>query len=107
MLAVRLHLLAGAPHTRRVDVDGSREQSRRGTGIGAFIREQREIAHVPLRQLAKVAGVSNHYLSQIERGLRKPSADILQQIARGLQISGGAALHSRRVSRDAARRSGS
>jgi transcriptional regulator with XRE-family HTH domain len=70
-----------------VDVDGSREQSRRGTGIGAFIREQREIAQVSLRQLAKVAGVSNPYLSQIERGLRKPSADILQQIARGLQIS--------------------
>ena len=70
-----------------MNVDGSREQSRRGTGIGAFIREQREIAQVSLRQLAKVAGVSNPYLSQIERGLRKPSADILQQIARGLQIS--------------------
>ena len=70
-----------------MNVDGSREQSRRGSGIGAFIREQREIAQVSLRQLAKVAGVSNPYLSQIERGLRKPSADILQQIARGLQIS--------------------
>ncbi len=70
-----------------MNVDGSREERRRGTGIGAFIREQREIAQVSLRQLAKVAGVSNPYLSQIERGLRKPSADILQQIARGLQIS--------------------
>jgi transcriptional regulator with XRE-family HTH domain len=70
-----------------VNVDGSREEGRRGTGLGAFIREQREIAQVSLRQLAKVAGVSNPYLSQIERGLRKPSADILQQIARGLRIS--------------------
>ena len=86
-LASCLHLLATAPHTGKVNVDGSPEQSRRGTGIGAFIREQREIAQVSLRQLAKVAGVSNPYLSQIERGLRKPSADILQQIARGLQIS--------------------
>jgi transcriptional regulator with XRE-family HTH domain len=55
--------------------------------IGAFIREQRQIAQVSLRQLAKVAGVSNPYLSQVERGLRRPSADILAQIARGLQIS--------------------
>jgi len=59
----------------------------RVTGTGAFIREQREQAHVSLRQLAKLAGVSNPYLSQIERGLRKPSADILAQIAKGLRIS--------------------
>ena len=55
--------------------------------IGGFIREQREAAEVSLRQLAKLAGVSNPYLSQIERGLRRPSAEILQQIAKGLQIS--------------------
>jgi transcriptional regulator with XRE-family HTH domain len=55
--------------------------------IGAFIREQREQAKVSLRQLAQAAGVSNPYLSQIERGLRRPSADILQQIAKGLRIS--------------------
>jgi transcriptional regulator with XRE-family HTH domain len=55
--------------------------------IGAYIRQQREGAHVSLRQLAKVAGVSNPYLSQVERGLRKPSAEILQQIAKGLRIS--------------------
>src|SRR5579884_230924 len=55
--------------------------------IGAYIREQRESAHVSLRQLAKLAGVSNPYLSQVERGLRKPSAEILQQIAKGLRIS--------------------
>jgi transcriptional regulator with XRE-family HTH domain len=55
--------------------------------LGLFIREQRRTAEVSLRQLAKQAGVSNPYLSQIERGLRKPSAEILQQIARGLRIS--------------------
>jgi transcriptional regulator with XRE-family HTH domain len=55
--------------------------------IGEYIREQRERAKVSLRQLAEVTGVSNPYLSQIERGLRKPSAEILQQIAKGLRIS--------------------
>lgn len=55
--------------------------------IGSYIRSQRELAQVSLRQLARSAGVSNPYLSQIERGLRRPSAEILQQIARGLRIS--------------------
>jgi transcriptional regulator with XRE-family HTH domain len=55
--------------------------------IGGYIRQQRESAQVSLRQLAKLAGVSNPYLSQVERGLRKPSAEILQQIAKGLRIS--------------------
>ena len=55
--------------------------------IGAYIRKQRESAQVSLRQLARSAGVSNPYLSQIERGLRKPSAEILAQIATGLRIS--------------------
>ena len=55
--------------------------------LGAFIREQRVGAKISLRELAKSAGVSNPYLSQIERGLRKPSAEILQQIAKGLRIS--------------------
>jgi transcriptional regulator with XRE-family HTH domain len=55
--------------------------------IGGYIRRQRESAQVSLRQLAKVAGISNPYLSQIERGLRKPSAEILAQIATGLRIS--------------------
>ena len=62
--------------------------SERGVGdIGAYIRAQRETAKVSLRQLARNAGVSNPYLSQIERGLRTPSAEILQQIAHGLRIS--------------------
>lgn len=55
--------------------------------LGSFIREQRGHARLSLRRLADAAGVSNVYLSQIERGLRRPSADILQQIARALQIS--------------------
>lgn len=56
-------------------------------GLGEFLREQRRQAKLSLRQLAEAAGVSNPYLSQIERGLRKPSAEILQQIAKGLRIS--------------------
>ncbi|GAA0947412.1 helix-turn-helix transcriptional regulator [Nonomuraea longicatena] len=55
--------------------------------IGEYIREQRQQAKISLRQLAAAAGVSNPYLSQIERGLRKPSAEILNQIAKGLHIS--------------------
>ena len=55
--------------------------------LGEYIREQRESAQVSLRQLAKTAGVSNPYLSQIERGVKKPSAEILSQIAKGLRIS--------------------
>ncbi|SDF61733.1 Helix-turn-helix [Lentzea fradiae] len=58
-----------------------------GRNIGQYIREQRNSAKISLRELAKQAGVSNPYLSQIERGLRKPSAEILQQIAKGLRIS--------------------
>jgi len=55
--------------------------------LGAYIRRQRESARLSLRNLAKIAGVSNPYLSQIERGLRKPSAEILQAIAKALEIS--------------------
>ena len=55
--------------------------------IGEYIRDQRQRAKISLRQLSDAAGVSNPYLSQIERGLRKPSAEILQQIAKGLRIS--------------------
>src|SRR5258708_33024636 len=57
------------------------------SSIGESIREQREQAKISMRQLAQSAGVPNPYLSQIERGLCKPSADILQQIAKGLRIS--------------------
>jgi transcriptional regulator with XRE-family HTH domain len=55
--------------------------------LGAFIRDQRRNARLSLRKLSEAAGISNPYLSQIERGLRKPSAEILQAIAKGLRIS--------------------
>ena len=55
--------------------------------VGAFIRQQRERSAISLRKLAERAGISNPYLSQIERGLRKPSAEILKRIARGLSVS--------------------
>lgn len=55
--------------------------------LGEYLREQRRNAQLSLRQLAEAAGVSNPYLSQIERGLRKPSADVLQQVAKALRIS--------------------
>lgn len=55
--------------------------------LGTFIRDQRRNARLSLRKLSEAAGISNPYLSQIERGLRKPSAEILQSIARGLRIS--------------------
>jgi transcriptional regulator with XRE-family HTH domain len=55
--------------------------------VGDFIRNQRQVASMSMRRLAETANVSNPYLSQIERGLRRPSAEILQQIARALKIS--------------------
>jgi transcriptional regulator with XRE-family HTH domain len=55
--------------------------------LGEFIREQRSSARLSLRRLSELAGISNPYLSQIERGLRKPSAEILQSIAKALRIS--------------------
>ncbi|KRB77748.1 DNA-binding protein [Nocardioides sp. Root190] len=55
--------------------------------LGDYLKEQRVSSRLSLRQLAEQAGVSNPYLSQIERGLRKPSAEVLQQIAKALRIS--------------------
>jgi transcriptional regulator with XRE-family HTH domain len=72
--------------TQRND-DGADNVPSRLSDLGAYIRNQRESAKLSLRNLAKLAGVSNPYLSQIERGLRKPSAEILQAIARALSIS--------------------
>ena len=63
------------------------EMDRRWHDLGEFIREQRNVGQLSLRKLSEMAGVSNPYLSQIERGLRRPSAEILQQIARALEIS--------------------
>ncbi|WP_406832433.1 helix-turn-helix transcriptional regulator [Pedococcus sp. KACC 23699] len=58
-----------------------------GDSLGDYLREQRQSAKLSLRQLSELAGVSNPYLSQIERGLKKPSAEILQQLAKGLEVS--------------------
>lgn len=79
------HLGAGplAAGTRGVGSLGAASLST----VGEYIRDQRRSAQYSLRQLADAAGVSNPYLSQIERGLRKPSAEILQQIAKALRIS--------------------
>jgi transcriptional regulator with XRE-family HTH domain len=63
------------------------DRTDRWEDLGAFIREQRGTARLSLRRLSELAGISNPYLSQIERGLRRPSAEILQQIARALRIS--------------------
>jgi transcriptional regulator with XRE-family HTH domain len=62
-------------------------QERATTDLGEFIRQQRERADLSLRRLAERAGISNPYLSQIERGIRKPSATILKQLSRALSIS--------------------
>lgn len=71
-----LQLLANASYDRIV-----------AGSLGEFLQEQRRQAQLSLRQLAERAGVSNPYLSQIERGLRRPSAEVLQQLAKGLRIS--------------------
>ena len=55
--------------------------------LGDYLREQRQSAKLSLRQLSELAGISNPYLSQIERGLKRPSAEILQQLAKGLEVS--------------------
>ena len=55
--------------------------------LGEYLREQRQSAQLSLRQLSEVAGISNPYISQIERGLKKPSAEILQALAKALRIS--------------------
>ncbi len=71
------------------DDDGAeRDEPRLGPiSLGSFIREQRRVARLSLRKLSDMADISNPYLSQIERGLRKPSAEILQQLAKALRIS--------------------
>jgi transcriptional regulator with XRE-family HTH domain len=73
--------------SQRPDDPGGELPQSRVSDLGAYIRNQRESAKLSLRKLSKLAGVSNPYLSQIERGLRKPSAEILQAIARALSIS--------------------
>ncbi len=87
-----VHVKAQLGYRRRTGTLGAmadvkEEVDRRWNELGDFIREQRAIGEMSLRKLSERAGVSNPYLSQIERGLRRPSAEILQQIARALEIS--------------------
>ncbi len=76
---------ARAPGDQPNDEPG--DEGRAHASLGEFIRTRRKDAELSLRNLAKLAGVSNPYLSQIERGLRKPSAEILQGIAKALEVS--------------------
>ena len=64
-----------------------KELENRLAELGEFIKNQREIASLSVRRLADMSGVSNPYLSQIDRGLRRPSAEVLQQLAKALKIS--------------------
>ena len=79
--------MSSAPDDAEPENDDPTRGGGTPTDIGEFIREQRQLAEMSLRRLADLAGVSNPYLSQIERGLRKPSAQILQQLAKALQVS--------------------
>jgi len=84
-LTSRVMAIPGHTH-----VDSSSEPSSEPSHIvdlGSFIRQQRSVASLSLRRLSELAGISNPYLSQIERGLKRPSAQILQQLARALRIS--------------------
>ncbi len=75
------------PPEEKLSAKVSTAASDMASDIGSFIRSQRENAQVSVRQLAERSGVSNPYLSQVERGLRKPSADVLNQIAKALRVS--------------------
>jgi len=75
------------PPEEKLSAKVSNAASEVASDIGSFIRSQRELAQVSVRQLAEKSGVSNPYLSQVERGLRKPSADVLNQIAKALRVS--------------------
>ena len=81
--------MSSAGSTSGSDPSDDAEQGDRSDvrDVGTFIRNQRELAKLSVRRLAELAEVSNPYLSQIERGLRKPSAEVLQQVAHALRIS--------------------
>jgi transcriptional regulator with XRE-family HTH domain len=75
------------PPEEKLSAKVSTAASDMASDLGSFIRDLRESAQVSVRQLAERSGVSNPYLSQVERGLRKPSADVLNQIAKALRVS--------------------
>lgn len=73
-------------------------ETKAGSTLGELLRKQRELASIPMRQLARMAGISGPYLSQIERGLRAPSDQVLEALATNLQISADALRAQARVS---------
>lgn len=87
LLATVHHGLMDPSEAREAAKDATHAATGKLRELGSFIRDQRKGAQLSLRKLASMAGVSNPYLSQIERGLRKPSAEILQAIAKALRIS--------------------
>ncbi len=82
-----LRYIAGVSKSKQQEADDATGQATDENQVGEFIREQRERANLSLRRLAERAGVSNPYLSQIERGIRNPSAEILKRLSRALEIS--------------------
>ncbi|SMO54296.1 Transcriptional regulator, contains XRE-family HTH domain [Propioniciclava tarda] len=85
-----LNLLTPASSMVRMqDWESTKETDARPASLGDFIATQRRAAELSLRQLAERAGISNPYVSQIERGLRRPSAEVLQSLATALQVSAG------------------
>ena len=85
--AISLHLLAIASKLDGMVRISTRQDRGQIGSLGEFIAGQRRAAQLSLRQLAEQTGISNPYLSQIERGLRKPSAEVLQQLAKALRVS--------------------
>ena len=87
-VAASVPRVSGAESGRSAEIPNeSRHADDRQSEVGEFIRSQRQRANLSLRRLADRAGISNPYLSQIERGVRKPSAEILKRISRALSIS--------------------
>lgn len=85
-----MHVLADLQVLALASIMGVMAKGKVSTAVGSlgdYLKEQRTLAQLSLRQLAEQTGVSNPYLSQIERGLRRPSAEVLQQIAKALRIS--------------------
>ncbi len=87
MSHIASHGLAFANFCKHTGVMAKLNINKTAEALGEYLREQRSLAQMSLRQLAELAEVSNPYLSQIERGLRRPSAEVLQQIAKALRIS--------------------
>lgn len=80
-------MLNDVSDSKRLQQLSTPDEERRGTDLGDFIKSHRERANLSLRRLAERAGISNPYLSQIERGIRRPSAEILKRLSRALSIS--------------------